>query len=102
MDGMKTTTVTEAKANLSRLLQQVRRGETVVILYRGSPVARLEPIRGAEPGTVEEQLLRLVRTGVVQRGSQPPDATALGRPGRKLPAEKGLLEALLRDREEGR
>ena len=99
---MRTTTVTEAKAHLSRLLRLVRRGETVVILHRGNPVARLEPIRGAEPGTQKQRIVRLVRTGVVRRGSHPPDATVLGRPGRKLPSEKGLLKALLRDREEGR
>jgi prevent-host-death family protein len=99
---MKTATVTEAKAHLSRLLALVRRGETVLILHRGSPVARLQPVREADEQTDEGRLLGLVRAGVVRRGSQPPDRSALGRPGRKLPRDRGLLDALLADREEGR
>jgi len=98
---MKTTTVTEARAHLSSLIRLVRGGETVVILARGTPVARLEPIRGAELGVPEEHLLHLVRRGVVRRGTQLPDAAVLGRPGKRRPSRRGLLEALLRDRSEG-
>lgn len=98
---MKTASVTEAKARLGRLLDLVRGGETVLILHRGRPVARLEPVRaGAE--TDEGRLAHLVRSGIVRRGVEPPDASALGPRGKKLPRGKGLLEALLRDREEDR
>jgi prevent-host-death family protein len=35
----------EAKTHLSRLLDQVERGETIVITRRGKPVARLSPVQ---------------------------------------------------------
>lgn len=93
--------MTEAKAHLSRLLELVKSGETVVILHRGRPVARLEPVQaGGE--TDEGRLAGLVRAGIVRRGAEPPDAKALGPSGKRMPRGKGLLDALLRDREEGR
>jgi prevent-host-death family protein len=39
--------VGEAKAQLSRLLQRVEQGETIVITRAGKPVARLVPIEAA-------------------------------------------------------
>ena len=37
----------EAKTHLSHLLDQVERGETVVIFRHGRPVARLVPVAGS-------------------------------------------------------
>ena len=37
----------EAKTHLSRLLDQVERGETIVITRHGRPVARLGPVQGS-------------------------------------------------------
>jgi len=45
---MKRATLTETKNNLSALVDQVQHGETIVILDRGRPVARLEPARLGE------------------------------------------------------
>ncbi len=42
---MRTVGVTAAKAQLSRLLVQVERGEDVVITRHGKPVAKLMPYR---------------------------------------------------------
>jgi prevent-host-death family protein len=41
---MTTVGVHEAKTHLSRLLERVRQGETIVITKSGAPVARLGPI----------------------------------------------------------
>jgi prevent-host-death family protein len=41
---MKTVNVHEAKSTLSRLLEEVERGETVVIARNGHPVAELTAI----------------------------------------------------------
>jgi prevent-host-death family protein len=41
---MKTVNVHEAKSTLSRLLEEVERGETVVIARNGRPVAELTAI----------------------------------------------------------
>lgn len=38
---MITTNVTDANARLSELLRRVAEGETVLILHRGRPIARL-------------------------------------------------------------
>ncbi len=40
---MKRASVSEAKNGLSALLEEVRRGETVLITHHGAPVARMEP-----------------------------------------------------------
>lgn len=45
---MATYNVHEAKSNLSRLLEQVERGEEVVIARHGKPVARLVPVLQAK------------------------------------------------------
>jgi prevent-host-death family protein len=37
----------EAKTHLSRLLDQVERGETITITRHGKPVARLIPVAGS-------------------------------------------------------
>jgi prevent-host-death family protein len=42
---MKTVNLVEAKAHLSELIEQVAAGETVQILRRGKPVARLVAAR---------------------------------------------------------
>jgi prevent-host-death family protein len=58
-------TVHEAKTQLSRLLKLAEDGETVTILRRGVPVARLTPIRplaarrlGWDQGDVPDSALR--------------------------------------------
>ena len=58
-------TVHEAKSQLSRLLKLAEDGETVTIVRRGVPVARLVPLPpasarrlGWEPGTVPDAALR--------------------------------------------
>jgi len=58
-------TVHEAKTQLSRLLKLAEDGETVTILRRGVPVARLTPVRplaarrlGWDHGDVPDSALR--------------------------------------------
>ena len=60
---MKTATIHQAKTHLSRLLKEVQSGETVVILNRDVPVARLtaaEPSEGGRPpvGTITSEPVR--------------------------------------------
>ena len=48
--GVKIASVTEAKAQLSKLLEEVVRGERVVITRGGRPIAELTPyIRDTQP-----------------------------------------------------
>jgi len=59
-DIMKTLTMLEFRRDARRALAAVRRGERIVLTYRGKPVARLEPLASA-PGRPndDDPLLRL-------------------------------------------
>jgi antitoxin (DNA-binding transcriptional repressor) of toxin-antitoxin stability system len=50
---MKTITMLEFRRDPRRALEAVRRGERLLLTYRGKPVARLEPV-GAETREVPE------------------------------------------------
>jgi prevent-host-death family protein len=97
---MKTATITEAKNGLSALIDQVRAGQSVLILDRGVPVARLEPIARdpGQPGRLE----RLERAGIVRAPIGPPPIDLIRRPGPPLAAGASLLDALLDERRSGR
>ncbi len=99
---MKTVTLTEAKAGLSGLLRRVARGEVILILSRGQPVARLSPPLDVELGTSQDRMARLEKDGIVRRGTRPPSLDFLRLPAPRLTPRQGLLAALLDEREEGR
>lgn len=98
MASMKSVTISEAKNNLSRHIQYVRRGGRVRIYARDEPVADLVPIAPSDAGDDDELRAALVRRGVIrparEGGRTPPE---LLRPG---PRVAGGLDALLADREE--
>jgi|SRR6185437_7916681 len=60
---MKTASITEAKNNLNKLIDGLRRGP-VMILDRGRPAARLEAAIAPDAGVAH-----LVRAGVMADGS---------------------------------
>lgn len=97
---MKTVNITETKNRLSALLDEVRAGETILILDRGRPVARLESAVGAE-GATEGRLARLERQGLLRRGTGRLIEKILEEPPRP---DRGIsvLETLLEERREGR
>lgn len=65
---MRKATVSEAKNRLSEYLQLVERGETVLILRRDKPIARLVPVESSSARNAEEQrLAELERLGIVRR-----------------------------------
>jgi prevent-host-death family protein len=68
---MKRATISEAKNSLSALVDRVRAGESVLIVDRSTPVARIVPVPGPEPDGVSDdaRLRRLERAGIVRRGS---------------------------------
>lgn len=97
---MKTATITQAKNQLSALIDQVQAGETIVILERGRPVARLEPVTGqTDPSG---RLARLERAGIIKRGTGAPPIELMREPPPRLPAGMSVLDALLEERREGR
>jgi prevent-host-death family protein len=97
---MRTATITEAKNGLSALIDQVRAGQSIVILDRGLPVARLEPIAANPEQT--GRLSRLERAGVVRVNTDPPPLDLLREPPPHLKANASAVEALIEERRAGR
>lgn len=97
---METATITEAKNGLSALIDRVRAGQTILILDRGIPVARLEPVSSDphQSGRVE----RLERAGIVRRAIQPHSGSAPRGPGPALAAGASSVGTLLDERRAGR
>jgi prevent-host-death family protein len=97
---MRRATITQAKNGLSALIDQVKAGETVLILDRGTPVARLEPVTGG--GADDGRLERLERAGIIRRGVAAPPVDVIMQAGPRVPRGASVLEALLEERREGR
>jgi len=97
---MMTASITQAKSNLSKLIKKVRHGESVLILDRNIPVARLEPLPAASREADEAKLAQLERRGLLKRGTGklPRDFFKLPR----LKFKKSLVEAVLEERREAR
>lgn len=97
---MRTATITEAKNGLSALIDQVRAGQSIVILDRGLPVARLEPIAANPEQT--GRLSRLERAGVVRVSTDPPPLDLVREPPPRLKANASAVEGLIEERRAGR
>jgi len=52
---MRTISAADANRYFSRLLREVKAGETVVVTSRGEPVARIEPARSADADDAERR-----------------------------------------------
>ena len=98
---MKKASITEAKNTFSALIDRVKAGASILIVERGRPVARLEPVTGGLGG-VEGRLAQLVRAGVVRppRGPVPRSifSTAPPKPKRGV----SIVDILIDERREGR
>lgn len=100
---MKTVSISEAKNRLSALIDGLKGGSGVLIVDRGRPVARLEPVANGDKSDDEGRLARLIRNGVVRpgRGGPLPQWLITEEPPR-LKGGVSALEALLEERREGR
>lgn len=99
---MKKASITEAKNQLSALLDKVRNGETVVITDRDRPVARLEPVGIDDHMDPEGRLAHLERSGIIRRASIKPPKTILDKRPPETNAGESILTALLAERDEAR
>ena len=97
---MKKASVTDAKNNLSALLDGVKGGTSVLIVDRGRPVARLEPVTGHAAD--EGRLGRLVRDGLVRPGHGHAPKAVFTTPPPKAKAGASALRALIEDWRTGR
>ena len=97
---MKTATITEAKNGLSALIDRVKGGETVLILDRGVPVARLEPV--ASHVDPSGRTRRLERAGTLRVGTGPPPLDLLRTPAPRPARDASAVDALIEERRSGR
>jgi prevent-host-death family protein len=95
---MEKATISEIKNRLSAYLKKVKAGQSILILDRDQPVARL--VRVEREQHPDDRLTRLERAGLVRRATQPVPIKALKSPAPK--AKSGVLRALLEERREGR
>ena len=94
--------VSETKNRLSHFIRLVRGGEEVEIMDRNTPVARIVHVAtSSETDKEASWVLEAVRLGLIPppRKRDLPAAFFEGREA--LPAGKGVLQALLQEREEG-
>ena len=99
---MKIASITEAKNSLSALIDGLKTGSPVLIVDRGRPVARLEPVIGTPDNDADGRLSRLLRDGVVRpRHSDPPEMLFTTQPPAIRTGASGV-DALTQDRREGR
>ena len=97
---MKNARISELRDRLSEYLARVRKGETVIVYDRDTPIARIDPIPPA-PDETPEWVLEAYRRGI----ATPPkirDGKRLPMPPPKPKKPARLLEALLEERRTGR
>lgn len=101
---MITATIARTKNELSRFLGMVKSGETVLILDRNHPVARLCPVGPPTGSTGDDaKLLKLEANGLIRRPPGNPDwRSLLADPPPALRAGASALGALLDERETSR
>jgi prevent-host-death family protein len=98
---MKNARISELRDGLSEYLARVRKGETVIVYDRDTPIARIVPITaGAESG-VPDWVVEAEKRGIMAPPREP-DATPLRVNPVKAEPRFSLLEALLEDRRSGR
>jgi antitoxin (DNA-binding transcriptional repressor) of toxin-antitoxin stability system len=96
---MKRASVTEAKNNISALIDGLK-SSPVLIVDRGRSAARLEPVTTSSGAEHDGKLLRLVRDGIVRpRRGAPPRALFSDQPPRAEPGASAV-NALLEERRE--
>ena len=98
---MKKASITETKNRLSALIDEVREGETILVLDRGRPVARIESVIDASEST-PGRLERLERKGLLRRAKASPSSDVLERRPPRPESGASVLEALLAEREASR
>jgi antitoxin (DNA-binding transcriptional repressor) of toxin-antitoxin stability system len=99
---MKKANISEAKSKLSSYLNDVQRGETVLIFDRNRLFARLEPVTSADVPDAD-RVMALVRSGIASAPRGRPDVRAfLGRARPRLSHGASGSATVVRERREGR
>ena len=99
---MKKASITEAKNNLSALIDGLSNGSSVLIVDRGHPVARLEPVTDRREDGEDGRLSRLLRDGLIRPRRAAPSRALFSDQPLRANAGASALEALIKGRREGR
>jgi prevent-host-death family protein len=99
---MKKASITEAKNRLSALIDGLKGGDPVLIVDRGRPVARLEPVSSTGTSESAGRLSRLIRDGVVRPSRASPSRTLFETQPPRPKARASAVAALIAERREGR
>jgi prevent-host-death family protein len=98
---MKKVSITQAKNNLSVLLDAVRHGDTVVITDRNRTIARIDSVLEYETNENSGRIARLERQGILLRPRTPLDQSLLSTKP-PVPADNSsAVTHLLNEREVG-
>jgi prevent-host-death family protein len=97
---MEKVSVSRLKDQLSAYLRKVRQGQTVLVMDRNRPIARLTPI--TDQVDESEHIARLIALGIVTPPKGPPLSMEEIIRRRPVVPGAGVLEALLEERREGR
>ena len=98
---MKHANVSELRDRLSDYLRRVRKGETILVLDRDTPVARLEPI-GGSPDDLPDCYRQALKDGLVRPARKRDDALRRLASPPKPKREAGLVQAVIEERRTGR
>ena len=98
---MKKASITDAKNNLSSLIDGLKGGSPVLIVDRGRPVARLEAVNSGSDDE-DGRLERLVREGIVRPARTPMAPSFFTRKLPRVKAGASALRMLLEERRTGR
>ncbi len=102
---MKKAKIAELRNGLSRYLDHVRAGGSVVVYDRDTPIAEIVPLKKnkarGKKDLDEERLQRLEAKGAITRGTGDFAAWLKTHKPIKIPGGAGVLQALLEERESG-
>ena len=98
MGDVQAVNVADLKNRLSHYLRLVKKGQSILVRDRDQVVARIEPAGSSALGA-EERLEQLEMRGVIRKGKGVIGPDLLGR---RPKVHVDVVEALLREREEGR
>ena len=102
---MKKAKIAEVRNGLSRYLDHVRAGGSVVVYDRDTPIAEIVPLRRSKSRSKkdldEERLARLERKGAIRRGTGDLAEWFKTHKPIEIPGGVGVLDALLEERVSG-